>query len=69
MNITNSVEFGQAIRKKRKELQYTQLFVSEVTGFSASFISELENGKGTAEIGKAIRLANMLGLDLTLKDR
>lgn len=69
MNISSCQEFGLALKKRRKELNYTQAFVSEVTGFSTSFISELENGKETAEIGKAIYLANMLGLNLSLKER
>mgnify|MGYP006873167840 CR=1 FL=1 len=34
-----------------------------------SFISDLENGKSTAELGKAIYLANLLGLDCSLTAR
>lgn len=69
MEITNVIEFGRAIRMRRKELKYTQAYVAEVTGFSTSFISELENGKETAELGKAIYLATMLGLDLSFHHR
>ena len=69
MIITSSQEFGLALKARRKELKYTQAFVSEVTGFSSSFISELENGKETAEIGKAIYLATMLGMDIEIKER
>jgi hypothetical protein len=36
---------------------------------SVSFISDLENGKTTAELGKAIELASLLGMDLELKNR
>ena len=67
--ITNAVSFGAAIRKRRKELGYTQQFVSEFSGISVSFISNLENGKSTAELGKAIYLANLLGLDCNLVPR
>ncbi len=69
MNITNSKEFGDALRTRRKELGYTQAYLSEFTGFSVSFISELENGKSTAELGKAIYLATMLGLDININSR
>ena len=69
MVINNSREFGQALKERRKSLKYTQMQVSEVTGFSSSFISDLENGKETAELGKAIYLANMLGIDIELKGR
>lgn len=69
MIINDSKQFGQCIKKRRKDLGYTQGYVSEVTGLSASFISNLENGKATTELGKAILLANILGLDLEIKTR
>ena len=69
MRINETKEFGEMLKKRRKALGYTQTYVSQVTGFSTSFISELENGKETAEIGKAIFLANLLGLNLTIEER
>ena len=69
MIFTDAKEFGQIIKKKRKELNYTQGFVSEMSGLSISFISDLENGKSTIELGKAIFLANLLGLDCLVKSR
>ena len=45
---------------------YTQAYLAEVTGFSTSFISDLENGKPTAELEKALFLANLLGLDVEI---
>ena len=62
--VNNAADFGKALKGRRKELGYTQRYISEFTGFSISFISDLENGKSTAELGKAIYLANMLGLDI-----
>ena len=67
--ITDAKAFGEAIRKRRKELGYTQSWLSEFSGFSISFISDLENGKPTAELGKAIYLANLLGMDCNLTVR
>ena len=69
MKVTDVSSFGKAIRERRKALGYTQTYLSEFTGFSVSFISDLERGKETAELGKAIYLANMLGLDLDIKPR
>ena len=69
MVINNAADLGKALKKRRKELGYTQRYISEFTGFSISFISDLENGKSTAEIGKAIYLTNMLGLDITVNAR
>ena len=62
-------EFGAAIRVQRKKLHYTQAALAEFTGFSVSFLSDLENGKETVELGKAMYLANLLGMDLVLQDR
>lgn len=67
--VTDAASFGKVLRKRRKELGYTQSWLSEFSGFSISFISDLENGKPTAELGKAIYLANLLGLDCTLTVR
>lgn len=67
--IYSAAEFGKTLRKRRKELGYTQAFLSDFTGYSVSFISDLENGKPTIELEKAIRLANLLGLDLSLTAR
>ena len=64
MQVNDSVSLGQAIRNRRKELAYTQKYISEVTGFSMSFLSDLENGKSTCEIGKILHLMNLLGLNI-----
>ena len=69
MTITDAKEFGAAVRARRKELGYTQAFLSDFCGMSVTFISDLENGKPTIELEKAIRLANLLGLDLNLEKR
>ena len=69
MKITDSKSLGQAIRTRRKELGYTQGYLSDFTGLSITFISDIENGKPTAEIEKTIRLINILGLDLLIEKR
>ena len=69
MKITSTMEFGRTIRNKRKKLGYTQAQLSEYTGFSTIFISDLENGKETAELGKALFLLQLLGLDLAINNR
>lgn len=69
MKITDSKSLGQAIRERRKELNYTQAYLTDFTGLSVSFISDLERGKPTAEIEKTIRLVNILGMDLPVERR
>ena len=69
MKITDSITFGEMIRKRRKQMGYTQKYISEFTGFSISFLSDLENGKKTIELDKALTVANLLGLDVELNER
>ncbi len=69
MKITDSASLGEVIRKRRKELGYTQSDLADFSGFSVSFISNLENGKPTCEIGKAIYIIHVLGMDCILESR
>ena len=69
MQVNDSISLGQAIRNRRKELAYTQKYISEITGFSMSFLSDLENGKSTCEIGKTLHLMNLLGLNINVEAR
>ena len=69
MKISSAKDLGRAIRTRRKELGYTQAYLSEYTGLSTSYISELENGKETAELGKALFIISLLGLDLDISNR
>ena len=69
MEIRRVEELAEAIRTRRKELHYTQAFLAEFTGFSVSFISDVERGKATAEIGKTLQLLMILGLDLSVERR
>ena len=65
----DSSSFGAALRKRRKELGYTQSYISQFSGLSVSFISDLENGKPTVELEKAIIYANLLGMDVEVRPR
>ena len=67
--ITDPRELGKAIRARRKELGYTQAFIADYAGVSASFLSELENGKETIQLGKAMEVLSLLGMDLSLVKR
>ncbi len=69
MKIVDAGSLGQAIRERRKELNYTQAFLAEFTGLSVTFISDVERGKSTAEIGKVIQLLHILGMDVLVERR
>ncbi|MBR2191581.1 MAG: helix-turn-helix transcriptional regulator [Eubacterium sp.] len=69
MKANNASTLGEAIKKRRKELGLKQKDVADATGFSVSFISDLENGKPTAELGKSLHIINMLGMDINVDAR
>lgn len=62
-------QLGATIKKHRKSLGMIQADLALVSGTGVRFISDLENGKETCEIGRALRVMNNLGLTLTLSAR
>lgn len=69
MRVKNAIDLGAEIKNRRKELGVTQSDLAEKTGLSASFISNIENGKDTAEIGKVMLLLSVLGLNMFVETR
>ena len=67
--IKDVADFGKAVKNRRKELGYTQKDLSEITGISASFLSDLENGKATVELGKVLLVVSLLGLNIYCSKR
>jgi y4mF family transcriptional regulator len=65
----DSRKFGLLIRGQRKKLKLRQSDVSLSTGIGTRFISNLENGKPTCELGKAIEVLESLGLVLSIHER
>lgn len=57
------------IRDRRKELGYSQSRLADLCGTGTRFISDLENGKDTIELGKALTVASALGLDIEARIR
>ncbi|MCD8324605.1 MAG: helix-turn-helix domain-containing protein [Clostridiales bacterium] len=69
MKITDAKSFGKAIRERRKELHYTQAYLSECTGLSITFLSDLERGKPGIQLEKSIQVVTILGMDLFMEKR
>jgi len=55
-------QLGEIIRLARKARGFTQSRVAGMTGTSVKFVSEVENGKETAQIGMVLRLVAILDL-------
>ena len=67
--VKNVSELGALIRAFRKSQQLTLERVSGLTNISMRFLSELERGKETAELGKTLTMLNKLGLDVIIQPR
>jgi len=59
-------QIGQMIRDTRKKLGVTQKDLALTSGTGVRFVIDLERGKETCEIGKALRVLQTLGIKLTL---
>jgi len=64
MSISNAAEFGALIRQKRKKLGITQEELATRCGVGLRFIVELEAGKPSCQLGKALTAAVEVGLHL-----
>lgn len=67
--VTDVADFGALIRKARKEQGLTQTDLADWCGVGINFVSDVERGKPTVEMGRALRLAEMLGIDVVAKRR
>ena len=67
--IRNVSDLGNAVRSRRKQLGYTQAFLASYAGVSASFLSDLENGKETIQLSKALDIISLLGMDIFAEPR
>jgi HTH-type transcriptional regulator / antitoxin HipB len=61
-----SADIGKLIRETRKKLGVTQKVLALTSGTGLRFIIELEKGKETCEIGKALAVLHTIGIKMTL---
>lgn len=59
-------DIGKLVRSTRKGLGVTQKTVALTSGTGLRFVIDLEKGKETCEIGKALTVLQTLGIRLTL---
>lgn len=69
IRIDDTAAFGKALRRGRKEQGLTQQEFAEACRVGARFVSELERGKETAELGLALKVLNMAGFEVVIRPR
>ena len=67
--IKNTKELGDLLRSRREEMGVTQEQAAHLCNVGPRFIGELENGKGTTQLGKVLQVIQGYGLILTASTR
>ena len=61
-------QFGEAIRRFRKARGRNQQQLADLAGCSIMYVSQLERGKETAELGKALKILDALDVEISFVD-
>ena len=67
MNKSSISILGDAIEAERKRRKLTQGQLADLSDTSINFISQIERGKKTAQIGKVIDVLQILGMQLVIE--
>jgi y4mF family transcriptional regulator len=68
MKIENSKSFGIVVKVYRKSQGLTQEKVANYSNTGIRFIVDLEKGKPTCELDKALHVAKMLGIKIDVPE-
>lgn len=60
--IKTAQDFGNLIKEIRKKSKLTQAQLAAASGIGERFVRELEKGKTSCQLEKALRVAGMLGI-------
>ncbi|MBA2663944.1 MAG: helix-turn-helix transcriptional regulator [Bradymonadaceae bacterium] len=69
ISVLDVASLGEALRQARKEQGLTQQDFADIVGVGVRFLSELERGKPTAEIGLVFQVLRGSGFELVLRRR
>ena len=67
--VRNVGDIGGAIRAKRTAIGMRQEQLAALAGVGPRFLSEIENGKESAEVGKVLHVLLRLGLEVSIRPR
>ncbi|WP_082789799.1 helix-turn-helix domain-containing protein [Acetobacter malorum] len=66
--IRNAGEFGEMVRKARTRAGMTQRELAMIANVGERFIVDLEKGKGTSQLDKALTVADRIGVSFIAFD-
>lgn len=67
--VRSASDIGALVRRKRKEDGLTLADAAGLCNVNYRFLSDLENGKATAQLGKVLQVLHCLGIEIELRDR
>ena len=67
--IRQSIQLGNLVRTRRKELGLTQAAPADNVGLRQATVSQIETGSNAVRIDTLLRIIAMLDLDLTVAPR
>ena len=68
MRVESTKSFGQAIKSARRQQRMTQRDLALISGTGERFIVDLEAGKATSQLGRALAVAAAVGLIVSIDD-
>lgn len=65
----NAKSMGRQVRAARRRQALTQIELAALCGVGTRFVSDLENGKASIELGRMLQVTDALGLSVSIKGR
>lgn len=69
IEIASPADLGRLVRKAREASNLSQQSFADLAGVGRRFVSEIENGKPTLELGKVLKVAAAAGISLFAQER
>jgi len=69
LEIVSPSNIGLLVRRARETRHLSQQSFADLAGVGRRFLSELENGKPTLELGKVLKVARTAGIELFARQR
>ncbi|WP_454762472.1 helix-turn-helix transcriptional regulator [Cupriavidus campinensis] len=67
--VRSSKDLGEVVRRQRKHLALKQTDIAGLGGTGNRFIVDLENGKPTVQLQKALEVIELLGLEVVVRPK